>query len=295
MTDLIYKNNRGKEIVLTQFPYWINIESLFDYKWSYATKQRRRGNIVAGFSKDIATQDFVLHFLSDTLEKRNTAIDAFNDAIEQDIFDGVKGTLLYGDWYTKCYIIGAKNEKWHYGNPVLKKTFTLVREQETWFREITKRSYDRNSYPIYDIGDRVKSFDFELTGAYETGGYDYNFDYIPDFKSFASLENPSVNDSDFILQLTGEAEQPMVQIGDNIYEFNMTVPTGATLAINSIDKTTTLTTAEGTQVNVFGARNPEYYIFERIPTGVLPIDWNGNWEWAITIFEERSEPRWLTV
>ena len=51
---------------------------------------------------------------------------------------------------------------------------------------------------------------------------------------------------------------------------------------------------DGQQINAFGARNPDYYIFQLIESGVNAIVWNGTFSWELQMIEERSEPRWLT-
>lgn len=285
MIELIYESSSGKKLNLTQLPYWTNVEPIFDYEWDYTERDRRRGSIVAGFTKKVATKQLVLHILGENKAQRDLAIDEFNSAIETDIYNGTPGKIWCGDWYTLGYIVASKNEKWQYDKPVVKKTITLVREQESWFRKIVKKSYESNMIkPDPEEWDK----DFEPN-------YDYKYDFMTDFDASVKLINPDVLPSNFILNIQGYAEQPEIHIGENVIQFNLEVPHGAVLQVSAITKKTTMTLADRTEINVFGARSPDYYIFQRLPSGVNTVTWNGMFDWEITLFEERSEPRWPTV
>ena len=285
MISLIYENNRGDKINLTQFPYWVNVEPIFDYEWDYTTRARRRAQIIAGFTKTVSTMNLVLHIFGHSKDVRDNAIDQFNSVIEADIYDGKAGKIWCGDWYTYGYIISAKNQKWQYDVPVVKKTITFAREQDSWFRTIVRRSYDADKYE-----PQVESW----TKNYEEA-YDYKYDFMADFESSVRLNNPDSLPSNFIVEIQGYAQQPEIDIGDNVIEFNMEVPEGAVLEVNSVTKKATMHMPDTTDMNVFGARNPDYYLFERIPTGSSAVTINGAFTWAITLIEERSEPRWRTV
>lgn len=288
-----YENNRGESLVLTEHPYYLSVEDLMSYSWSYTQKEYRRGNKVAGFAKDIGTFSITLHVLGETEEDRNKATDAFNNLIEKDIYDGELGKLYFKDdtlgadekgWFTYCYIIASDTTKWSAGVPAIKKKLTVVRERESWYH-ITKKE----SYTEQDIDPEVQT----QTGVkdYEEG-YDYAFDYMRDTKSVTDIVNPSVLGSDFIVVIHGAADRPEIRIGDTVIHVDIEVPDGAYLTVDSTKKTITLTLADGAVINAFGARDSAYNIFQRIGTGRQTISWNGAFRWGVQLIEERSEPRW---
>ena len=285
MIELIYENNRGQRINLTQLPYWVNVEPIFDYEWDYTKREKRRSTIVAGFTKNISSRSLILHIMSHSKTVRDTAIDEFNSVIESDIYDGKAGKIWCGDWYTYGYIVASDNKKWQYDAPVIEKTITLVREQDSWFRQIVKKSYE---------GDAYTPTPESWTKNYEPS-YDYSYDYMTDFDTSVQLNNPDSLPSNFILLIQGYANQPEIHIGDNVIQFNVEIPEGAVLEVNAITKKTIMHMPDGTDMNVFGARNADYYIFDRIPSGKSVVTWNGAFTWEITLIEERSEPRWRTV
>lgn len=287
---VVYENNRGQSIDLTALPYAINIEPLLDYSWAYATRDRRRGSRIAGFNKAVASKSITLHILGQTIKERNEAIDAFNNIIEVDIYDGIAGKIWFDDWYTYGYIVSSQNEKWQYDKGVIKKTIQLVREEETWYHLIIKNSYSELPEDD-DFEQGIK--DYELDEETELVGYDYSYDYGVDKVSTVEITNPNPLGCNFIVAISGPVNNPYLRIGDTIINVNVEVVDGANLVIDSGAKTITLTLPDGIQVNAFGARNPDYYIFQLIESGINPIVWDGSFSWQLQMIEERSEPRWL--
>ena len=285
MNDFIYENNKGEKINLCKWPYKLNVEPMFDYEWDYTKRDYRRGDIIAGFTKKIQTKSLVLHIASPNVDVRNLAIDNLNSAIEADIYEGTPGKIWLGDWFTYGYITAAKNENWQYGVPIIKKTITLAREQSSWYRQILKKSYEANLIII-------EPEEWDKTYA---DMHDFQYDYMTDFDTRVELVNPDALPSNFILKIIGPAERPEITIGKNVIQFNYDVQDGCELVVDATKKTTIVYQPDGTQINVFGARNADYYIFERMPSGINTVEWDGSFSWEITLIEERSEPRWLTV
>lgn len=181
-----YENNRGQKINLTELPYAINIEPLLDYSWAYATRDRRRGSRVAGFNKAVASKSVTLHILGTTVEERNEAIDAFNNIVEVDIYDGVAGKIWFDNWYTYGYIVSSQNEKWQYDKGIIKKTLELVREEETWYHVIVKNSYS-------EIPDEDEDFELGIKD-YELSPYIHEVTETPDTTPYLFRPSPSLEE-----------------------------------------------------------------------------------------------------
>lgn len=286
-----YENNRGNKIVLTELPYAINIEPLLDYSWAYATRDRRRGSRVAGFNKGVASKTLTLHVLANTVEQRDSAIDEFNNIIEADIFDGKPGKIWFNGWFTYGYIVSSANSKWQYEKGIIKKDVSFVREEETWFHIIKRQSYN-----IIDDESKFESGikDYELNEETGLAGYDYEYDYGVDRDSFTNVVNPNPLGCNFKINISGPTLNPNLRIGDTVINVNVEIPAGAYLTVDSTEKTVMLYYADGTILNAFGARNPDYYIFKLIESGFNALVWSGEYDWDLELIEERSEPRWLT-
>ena len=278
-----YTNNRGNSICLTDYPYYMNVEPLFDYKWSYTSKDKGNGSAVKGFYKEIAEKTLNLVIMGSTKDERDKAIDALNSIIEADIYDGAIGTLKVGNWYCYGYITSAENTSWQYGSAVIKKEVTFVSERQAWYRVLKKNSY----------GNEIKVEASEFDKQYEPC-YPYPYDYTNEAASQLILVNPAVNPSEFKLSIQGPAESPYLKIGDNVYHITADVPDGAYLVIDSTKKTAIMTLADGTIVNMFGTRDSGFYIFKRIESGRNAVVYDGTFLWQLEVLEERSEPRWHT-
>lgn len=300
---VMYESNRGTRIELTKAPYYLNIEPLFNYRWGYTTRDKKRGHIIAGFGKDVAEQAFTLHIMDANVTRQQMAVDAFNDIIETDIYDGEHGTIWISQtefpstvtkdwlekncWFTYGFIIEAKNSKWQYGRPIIKKEFTLVREKECWYRVTDRTNYDSQEYDT--------SEDFEFAKDYEPA-YDYGHDYMTNLSSSTEINNPSATGSEYIVTIYGEVQDSVyLEIGDTIIDIGVELLAGEKLVVDSTAQTITMTNNLGELLNVFGARNPDYPAFRRIDSGRNIITWSGGFNWELRLIEERSEPRWLTA
>ncbi len=130
---------------------------------------------------------------------------------------------------------------------------------------------------------------------YSENGADHPYDYPYDYALTVNGRNivcNSVGSNAFRLLIYGEAVNPSVVIGGHTYSINGTVAKGETLLIDSMNKTITLTTATGGQVNWYDKRNRDSYIFEPIPSGNSIVLWSGEFAFDLTVIEKRSEPRW---
>lgn len=132
-------------------------------------------------------------------------------------------------------------------------------------------------------------------GAGSGGGVNYPHDYPFDYGSATATQrvvNTGFVASNFRLVIDGPCVNPLVTIGGNAYQVNVTVAAGQYLLIDSVEKTAALQSNDGTRTNVFNARNRDSYIFEKIPVGENVVAWSGDFNFEITLLEERSEPKW---
>lgn len=293
--DFIYENNNGEKINLSQMPYVLNIEPLIDYEWSYKTKQRMLGNKIVGFFKDIKDSTATLHIMASTEQERDEAVDRFNNVIERDIYYGTAGKIWLGDWFTYAFITASKNSKWQYGAGIVKKEITISKEKDFWYKITRSANFGEHEETAKYITENcIKTYDGTEMNERNMPAYDYEYDYMYDVQSQKIVSNLGSIPCDFIITIQGYVNHPIITIGDNVYSVDVEVPYGANLVIDSTSKTVILTLADGTKINAFGARDAEYYLFEKIASGKNAITWDGSYLWELLMIEERSEPRWLT-
>ena len=93
--------------------------------------------------------------------------------------------------------------------------------------------------------------------------------------------------------------QPVkIIIGRNVYAVDLTLKEGEVLTIDARDKSITLKKADGSEENVFYKRvgtqilGSGSYVFQPIPAGSNVVSWSNKYVFDLTIFDERTEPRW---
>ena len=188
---------------------------------------------------------------------------------------------------------------------MVEKQVEFVREEETWYHVIVQKSYtdkDVDEPPIVGqaLADQAILYEpytagvksYELNPENQQVGYDYPYDYKIDTDSSIDIVNPNPLGCNFIITISGAVTNPYIKIGDTIVNVNVEVPQGGYLTVDSGAKTIVLTMPDGQQINAFGARNPDYYIFQLIESGKNSIVWDGTFAWELQMIEERSEPRW---
>lgn len=98
--------------------------------------------------------------------------------------------------------------------------------------------------------------------------------------------------SDFVLRIYGPVSKPLVKIGDNTYQVNVSLNAGERLEIDSRKRTVSLIHTDGYTENVLWSAAKEYYIFEKIVSGTQIIAWDGSFSFDLILIDKRSEPLW---
>ena len=93
--------------------------------------------------------------------------------------------------------------------------------------------------------------------------------------------------------LYGPCTDPRIVIAGQIYEVKTKIKEGEYLVIQSREGLVYRVTQDGEQVNEFANKNNEYPLFAKIPPGSSTVSWSGDYGWEITLYIERSEPRWI--
>lgn len=271
--EIYYINSAGQRINFTGRPYRMLSETdLFDYEWEYNTK---RNNRVKNIKKTSRTAQISIVVNGKDTNEYYENIAKLYEILDYDCVMGEPGKLYCGRYFLQCYFYkGEKIKK--YAN--VKQTtviFTIVTDLVNWVKE-TITSYRNRQVAGTDVN-----------------GIDYKHDYPYDFKSvFQTVNNTSFYPSDFIMTIYGPCQEPMITIGDNIYLVHTDLEKGDYLLIDSRNRKVTKVKNDGTRVNEFAKRSRDYYVFEKIKQGINPVSWEGNYDFDVSILDERGEPKW---
>lgn len=264
-----YVNNKGDVINFGTSPYYINESDVRDFKWDYETY----GNKITSYERYITEKTLPI-FIYDT-ETYTDSVNTLCNVLEYDVINNVRGKLYVGDYYVLCNFIESKKSDYTTTNGLLANEYKIVTDTKWWIKE-TKTSF--------------------RTGiASSDGDLNYPFNYPFNYAVIAAgrkIENGSYAASDFEITIYGSCVNPSISIAGHLYNVECTLETGEYLVINSITKKIYKVKMNGEIVNQFYLRNRDSKIFELIPSGQNAVTWNGLFGFDITLFAERSEPKW---
>ena len=92
----------------------------------------------------------------------------------------------------------------------------------------------------------------------------------------------------------GPVVNPQITIGKNIYMVNIILEGAEYLTIDTRTKTIIKTMANGDAVNAFHCRKKGSAFFGKIEPGMNRVSWTGKFVFSVSIYDERSEPKWIT-
>lgn len=274
LDSFIYEDHLGRRFVGLENHVYLNYNDLRDYTWDHDTINGRIFRFYRGMTD--RKIPLVVNCASD--EEAVRVKNRLLELAEADIKAMLPGKVYIGDWYTNGFITTSKKSDYLVSRRLCSIELTLTSEDPVWFKEQTHRFLPGSGSSV-GVG----------------GGTDYRYDYRYDYAlsmQGQKVVTGSTEDSAFRLQIFGEAVNPAVVIGGHVYTITGNVGRGEVLTVDSLNKTITLTTASGTNINWFDKRGRANYIFKPIPAGQNTVSWNGMFGFDLTVIEKRSEPEW---
>lgn len=253
-----------------------------DFSWSKKTYEKRYGEHLLGFTKSAKEYTVNLLFWG-SYDERKRALDLFHSAIENDVMNETPGTLRWGDFTIKCFIISSKTQPSSSVKGYTENEVNIYCPDPFWVRT-TSSEFFIQDLPE-DTTDDAKDYPNK-----------YPFNYLAETVRQGTINNASLYSSNWQIVINGYAVDPKIKIGNLEIAMNLVINTGEYLTITckNQEKSIFLTNVFGRKLNRFGYRDTSKYIFEKIPKGLQHITWNGGYSWTLTLFEERSEPRWIS-
>lgn len=242
-------------------------------QWSYTLGRRGISNQARVAREAELTADFL------TLD----AADAARRIMDFDVGAGTPGKLVTPDgWEQRAYVVEQSPSDRYHG----------------WVRA------DLKLLLLDGVWRKL------VVGAYGTGGkgddygkaysYGYMYDYAPpDNASVVNVDSPT--SCPMRLVIYGHVENPEITIGGNLYRFDVEVPTGGYLVVDTRpDPSVTLHDSSGRTSDVFGCAHRGSgegcgeYAFERLKPGANTIDWDNSFGFDLGVYLEEGEIPWTS-
>lgn len=196
--------------------------------------------------------------------------------IAVDAEEGTYGRLYVNDTFLRCRIQASKKSNWK-GYVYSEVELTFIAPELAWVKEVKKM------FPPQAESAAADGLDFP---------FDFPFDFADTRKGSATWEIDHVTASDFQMIVYGQCVNPRILINDQVYEVFTTLESNEYMIIDSRDYTVHKYLANGTVQNLFDNRRLEQSVFEKIPSGLLRINWSGDFGFDLILFLERREARW---
>lgn len=251
-----------------------------DYEWVVKTVSRDIGEKVVKFTKEAKVYQ-ITFTVRGKLDERKEIIDTLTDAFETDIISLSPGQIYFGDWYINCYMRAKKtgiSETW---NNWTELSVDVYCPYPSWIHE------ENRSFPA--ISDKSESDGFL---DYE---HDYNYDYTMPYGGDVIWQVDHYAPCEYEMIVYGPCVDPRVVINGHIYQVYATLDENDYLKINSRENSVVQYLANGTQRDLYDYRvKITGSLFEPITPGSVRVVWSGEFGFDLTLFCERSEPRWTS-
>lgn len=270
----VYVTHNGIRFDGQNYGVYLNYNDLRDYAWSYEAINDR----ISRFYRTITTKKIPLVVACASDDEGIFVKNRLMELAETDIAATVPGKVYIGDYYLNGYITSSKKTKYLIEKRLCNIELVLTTDNPAWYRDRT--------YPFLP--------ESQNDGMAQSGTdypYEYEYEYAMTMNG-RTITCDTLSSNAFRLLIYGPATNPTVFVGDHAYTVNGIVGNGETLLVDGLNKTITLTTADGKAVNWFDKRGRASYVFEPIPPGMNPVSWLGDFGFDLTIIEKRSEPKW---
>lgn len=271
-----YVNHLGASIVLNSGHYLVSGHDLRNFSWSRKTTNRPSGyGGRVSFGRPVQEKKISIGIRGREMFAENAA--ALMALTEPDILSNEPGRLYLGEPYLTCFLAVDSSVN-HYAEKSrwVSKDLTILVTEPFWRTEKSYRFLSGVAVPVED----AKRYDLK---------YDYRYAAI---LASDNIENDHYTDSPMIITIYGPADNPTVTIGGKIYRVNASVSATQRIVIDQIHRKIESVSASGDRTSLFDYRDKENDIFLPVLPGTQSVIYDGEFEFDVTLIQQRSEPQW---
>ncbi len=255
-----YKNSRGQTINFMKSPYRTVEADWFNANWEEESD---------GYEMKMSIDVF-----GDRAEFKSN-MESLYQIIAVDAEEDTYGRLYVNDTFLRCKIKTSEKSGWK-GYVYSEIELTFEAPTLSWIREARKQFSVRQETTLDGL-----NFPFN-----------FPFNFAPSQKGQVSWNIEHPTSSEFQMIVYGPCVNPRVLINGYPYEVFTTLDSGDYMIIDSQSDTVYKHLSNGTIQNLFHNRGLEHSIFEKIPSGLLNINWSGDFGFDLILYLERREAAW---
>ena len=281
--DIRFVNHNGNEVDLMGGAYKIEESSLFSHSWHYDSDDAASGygGKIKKFRKGVQNREINIHIEGVGMESYKQAYDHLMEIFDEDIIDETAGKLYIDDFYMRCFITDGDPVYFVPGLDMCTYKFKLASEYPFWIHE------EFRSFPPISSGSEEEEsyLDYE---------HDYPYDYTMPYGGDVIWNVDHYAPCEFLMTVFGPAVDPRVVINGHPYQIYTTLDANEYLQIDSRANTVVKYLANGIQQDIYDYRAKRESVFDPITPGNISVVWSGEFGFDITLYCERSEPKWKT-
>lgn len=278
MIEIKYVCSNGEEYNLIGDKMRATSGYFHAYEWKPNTTEREIGVTVNAFAKEPVTYDITLTVRGEEKERKQI-LNKLTNAFEYDVVNLTPGRIYYGEYYIDGYVKKSSNEVSSENNSRTDCKIEIYCPYPFWSMEQQESFYPDST----NKGKPYTFLDYPIT---------YNYDYS---RKSAGTQNWIIDhfrDNNFEMVIYGPCADPRILINGYPYQIYETLEAGEYILIASREKTITKHLRNGTVQNIFAKRAKDKSVFALIPSGVLTLNWSGEFGFDIKVYKERSVPEW---
>ena len=278
MIEIKYVCSNGEEYNLIGDKMRATSGYFHAYEWKPNTTEREIGVTVNAFAKEPVTYDITLTVRGEEKERKQI-LNKLTNAFEYDVVNLTPGRIYYGEYYIDGYVKKSSNEVSSENNSRTDCKIEIYCPYPFWSMEQQESFYPDSA----NKGKPYTILDYPIT---------YNYDYS---RKSAGTQNWIIDhfrDNNFEMVIYGPCADPRILINGYPYQIYETLEAGEYILIASREKTITKHLRNGTVQNIFAKRAKDKSVFALIPSGVLTLNWSGEFGFDIKVYKERSVPEW---
>lgn len=276
--EIYYLSAKNEKLDLVSWPYRVQTGDILDYAWEYQSSAKRYGGKITSFNRVIQEKTLTLTISAQSKTLYYEALNLFFETAEADILNESPGKLFVNNYYTSCYIFSSVKTEWEYGIESLDNEIKLVTEYPFWCQDVTTIFYKKE-----ELETDTEYLDYPKT---------YPYDYKRSDSTIGVLMNNHYAESGYQMYIQGPCIDPSITISGHLYEVKTNIADSEYMLIDSRTKTVKKYDKYGNEYDAFNSRNKDSELFQRVPAGSNLVQWSGDFGFEITLFYERSEPKW---
>lgn len=270
---LAYVGSGGERVEMDARPIVSNMFlPIRGRKWSYELSRHS----IRQVSRDAREATLTVDYLT------TGAADAARRVMDRDVALGTPGTLVSGEWSQRAYVVAQEPSDRYHG--WVRADMTVLLLDGMWRRLVTT-SYGKE--------DGSSDYGKKYT-------YGYLYDYAPP-ENARTVEVDAPAPVPIRLVIYGYANNPSITIGYNTYSFDVEVPTGGYLLVDTRpDPTVTLVDSSGRSTDAFASAHrgaglgSGEYAFQPVAPGIQTVGWDNSFGFDLGVYLEEGEIPWTS-